>query len=226
MPLNNSVESALLAISRGEMVIVTDNEDRENEGDLIMAACFANSQSIAFMVRYSSGVLCVPLPRERLDELDIPLMVTRNDDAMTTAFTVTVDLKNGTSTGISAMDRAATIRALVSPDSKPQHFSRPGHIFPLRAMEGGVLERPGHTEAATDLTRLAGLPVGGVIGELVNDDGTMMRGAKLKIFANHHKLSMITIDELIAYRISLGDIGVSIRRDIQPVLHLTKIITA
>lgn len=226
MPKSNSVENAIKALGRGEMVIVTDSESRENEGDLIQAACFADQESIAFMVRYSSGVLCVPLPGKRLDELDIPLMVARNEDSMSTAFTVTVDLKQGTSTGISAMDRAATIRALVAPDAMPQHFSRPGHIFPLRSSDGGVLQRPGHTEAATDLTRLAGLPVGGVIGELVNDDGTMMRGAKLKMFANHHRLCVITINDLIAYRLHIGDTELGGQVALEPAQHLSKTISA
>ncbi len=206
MTYKNSIDIAIEAIRRGAMVIVTDHEDRENEGDLIMAACHADAESIAFMVRYSSGLLCVPLLGERLDELDIPLMVSRNEDAMSTAFTVSVDLREGTTTGISAQDRALTIRALTAPDSKPHHFTRPGHVFPLRAAKGGVLQRPGHTEAATDLTRLAGLPIGGVIGELVNDDGTMMRGARLKMFAIHHQLPLISIDELIEYRLEVGDV--------------------
>ncbi|WP_084150589.1 bifunctional 3,4-dihydroxy-2-butanone-4-phosphate synthase/GTP cyclohydrolase II [Azohydromonas australica] len=196
----DSIEVALDAIAHGRMVVVMDDEDRENEGDLIMAAEFATPQAMAFMVRWTSGVLCVGLPGERLQALDLPLMVQANDDAMGTAFTVTVDLRHGTTTGISAADRALTVQALVDPDVTASDLRRPGHLFPLRAMPGGVLQRPGHTEASVDLTRLAGLEPGGVLAEIVNDDGSMARGPQLVDFARTHGLPIITIRDLIAYR--------------------------
>jgi 3,4-dihydroxy-2-butanone 4-phosphate synthase len=156
------------------------------------------------MVRYTSGVLCVALPGERLDALKLPLMVSSNTDSMGTAYTVTTDYRHGTTTGISAADRAATIRALVDPNVQPSDFNRPGHVFPLRAMGGGVRQRPGHTEAAVDLTRLAGLVAGGVIAEVVNDDGSMARRAQLEAFACAHGLVLISIADLIAYRVARG----------------------
>lgn len=194
------IEDALQAMARGEMVVVVDNEDRENEGDIILAAEHATPEAIAFMVRYTSGMLCVALPGERVDRLDLPLMVERNTDSMRTAYTVTVDYRHGTSTGISSADRAATIRALVDPAVKAEDFNRPGHVFPLRAVAGGVLHRSGHTEAAVDLARLAGLMPGGVLAEIVNDDGTMARRPELDTFARAHGLVMISIHDLIAYR--------------------------
>ncbi|WP_281077550.1 bifunctional 3,4-dihydroxy-2-butanone-4-phosphate synthase/GTP cyclohydrolase II [Variovorax paradoxus] len=194
------IEDALEALARGAMVVVVDDEDRENEGDLIMAAEFATPEAIAFMVRHTSGVLCVGLPAPRLAELSLPLMVAENTDSMRTAFTVSTDLRQGISTGISAADRAATIRALVDPALGAAAFTRPGHVFPLRAMEGGVLRRAGHTEAAVDLTRLAGLRPGGVLAEVVDDDGAMARRPRLQEFAQAHGLCLITIKDLIAYR--------------------------
>jgi 3,4-dihydroxy 2-butanone 4-phosphate synthase/GTP cyclohydrolase II len=194
------VEAAIAAIANGEFVVVLDREDRENEGDLIMAAELVTPQSLAFMVRHTSGLVCVGMTGERLDELDIPLMVQRGTEAQGTAFTVSVDLRAGTTTGISAADRAATIRALVDPTSAPGDFARPGHVFPLRARPGGVLRRPGHTEAAVDLATLAGLSPVGVLCELVRPDGEMARGSDLARFAADHGLAMITVDELIAYR--------------------------
>ncbi|MFM2055647.1 MAG: hypothetical protein RLY71_32 [Pseudomonadota bacterium] len=194
------IEDALQAMCRGEMVVVVDNEDRENEGDLILAAEHATQEAVAFMVRHTSGMLCVGMPGDRLDELELPLMVERNTESLRTAYTVTVDYRYGTSTGISAADRAATIRALVDPDVMPQDFNRPGHVFPLRAVPGGVLHRPGHTEAAVDLTRLAGLRPGGVLAEVVNDDGTMARRPQLEVFARKHGLVMVSIHDLVAYR--------------------------
>lgn len=196
----NTIDEALAAMACGQMVVVVDDEDRENEGDLILAAEHATPQNIAFMVRHTSGMLCVGLPGERLDALDLPLMVERNTDSMKTAYTVTVDYRHGTSTGISAADRALTIRALVDPDVVKDDFNRPGHVFPLRAVPGGVLARPGHTEAAVDLTRLAGLRAGGVLAEVVNDDGTMARRPQLEAFAREHGLPLITIADLVAYR--------------------------
>lgn len=201
MPLDR-IEDALAALQRGSMIVVVDDEGRENEGDIILAAQHATPEAIAFMVRYTSGVLCVALPGERLDALKLPLMVSSNTDSMGTAYTVTTDYRHGTTTGISAADRAATIRALVDPNVQPSDFNRPGHVFPLRAMGGGVLQRPGHTEAAVDLTRLAGLAAGGVIAEVVNDDGSMARRAQLEAFARAHGLVLISIADLIAYRVA------------------------
>ena len=197
----DSIEVALKAMAKGQMVLVVDDENRENEGDLILAAEFATPAAIAFMVRHTSGVLCVALPADRLDALELPLMVERNTDSMRTAYTVTVDFRHGTTTGISAADRAATMRALVDPAAQPGDFSRPGHVFPLRAAPGGVLRRPGHTEAAVDLTKLAGLLPGGVIAEVVDEDGSMARRPALELFARTHNLLMISIADLIAYRL-------------------------
>jgi 3,4-dihydroxy 2-butanone 4-phosphate synthase len=196
----DQIEDALSAIRRGSLVVVVDDEDRENEGDLIMAAELATPEAVAFMVRWTSGVLCVALPGERLDALRIPMMVPRGNDSMQTAFTVTVDYKHGTTTGISAADRAITIRALVDPQAHAGDFNRPGHLFPLRAVPGGVLRRPGHTEATVDLCRLAGLSEGGVLAEIVNDDGSMARLPQLIDFARLHSLPIVTIRDLIAYR--------------------------
>lgn len=195
-----SIDQALAAIARGEMVVVVDGEDRENEGDLILAAEHATAERLAFMVRHSSGVICIGLPGERLDALALPQMVAQNADAMGTAYTVTVDYRHGTSTGISAADRAATLRALVDPSAGRADFNRPGHVFPLRAREGGVLVRPGHTEASVDLTRLAGLRPGGVLVEIVNEDGSMARRPQLEDFAREHGLLIVTIADLIAWR--------------------------
>jgi len=194
------IEDALAALAQGSMVVVVDDEDRENEGDLILAAEHATPERLAFMVRHSSGVICAGLPGERLDALNLPLMVARNTESMSTAYTITVDYRHGTTTGISAADRAATLRALVDPQTQPGDFNRPGHVFPLRAVPGGVLSRPGHTEAAVDLTRLAGLRAGGALVEIVNDDGTMARRPQLERFAREHRLPLITIKDLIAYR--------------------------
>src|SRR5579884_1858821 len=195
-----TVEQALEAISRGEMVVVADHEDRENEGDLILAAEHATPEALTFIVRHTSGLVCAGMTGERLDALALPLMVPAGGDSMGTAFTVSVDYRPATTTGISAADRAATLRALADGAAQPGDFARPGHVFPLRARPGGVLERPGHTEAAVDLARLAGKAPGGVLCELVNDDGTMMRGGQLVDFARRHGLVMITVDQLIAYR--------------------------
>jgi 3,4-dihydroxy 2-butanone 4-phosphate synthase/GTP cyclohydrolase II len=194
------VEAAIAAVANGEFVVVLDQEDRENEGDLIMAAELVTPEALAFMVRHTSGLVCVGMTGERLDELDIPLMVQRGTEAQGTAFTVSVDLQAGTTTGISAADRAATVRALVDPASVAGDFARPGHVFPLRARPGGVLRRPGHTEAAVDLATLAGLSPAGVLCELVRPDGEMARGEELARFAVKQGLAIITVDELIAYR--------------------------
>jgi len=179
---------------------VVDDEDRENEGDLIMAAEAATAEKIAFFVRHTSGVICTPLTGERLDELDIPLMVRDNTESQRTAFTYSVDFRHGTSTGISAADRAATIQSLIDPATRPTDLARPGHIFPLRYSNGGVLKRAGHTEAAVDLARMAGLYPAGVLCEIVNDDGTMARVPELVEFSKQHNLLLISIAELIRYR--------------------------
>ncbi len=194
------IEDAVAAIGRGEIVVVVDDEDRENEGDLIMAAGAATPEAITFFVRHTSGVICAPLTGERLDELDIPLMVRDNTESHRTAFTYSVDYVHGTSTGISAADRATTIQALIDPATRPADLARPGHIFPLRYSEGGVLKRAGHTEAAVDLARLAGMDPAGVLCEIVNDDGTMARVPDLIEFCREHGLLMITIAQLIKYR--------------------------
>jgi 3,4-dihydroxy 2-butanone 4-phosphate synthase/GTP cyclohydrolase II len=194
------IEEAVAAVGRGEIVVVVDDADRENEGDLIMAAEAATPEKIGFFVRHTSGVICAPLTGDRLDTLDLPPMVAVNTDPKGTAFTVSVDVREGTTTGISAADRAATIRALIDPATRPADLQRPGHIFPLRAAPGGVLKRAGHTEAAVDLARLAGLAPAGVLCEVVNDDGTMARLPDLERFAADHQLALISIADLIAYR--------------------------
>lgn len=195
-----SIEDAVDAIGRGEIIVVVDDEDRENEGDLIMAAEHATPEKITFFVRHTSGVICVPLTGDRLDELDIPLMVRENTESHRTAFTYSVDYIHGTSTGISAADRAATIRALTDPATRPADLARPGHIFPLRYAEGGVLKRAGHTEAAVDLARMAGCYPAGVLCEIVKDDGSMARVPDLVEFCAEHGLLMISIAQLIRYR--------------------------
>jgi 3,4-dihydroxy 2-butanone 4-phosphate synthase / GTP cyclohydrolase II len=195
-----TIEQAIATIRDGGVVVVVDDADRENEGDLIMAAEKATPETIAFFVRHTSGVICVPLTGERLDALDLPLMVSANTESHRTAFTVTVDARTGTTTGISAADRARTIHALIDPATRPGDLARPGHIFPLRYAEGGVLKRAGHTEAAVDLARLAGLAPAGVLCEVVNEDGSMARTPELTRFADRHDLPMISIADLIAYR--------------------------
>ena len=196
------VEEAIAAIAAGGIVVVADDEDRENEGDLIMAADAATDASIAFFVRYTSGVICVSLDGDRCADLRLPLMVPpmANNESQGTAFTVTVDLRSGTTTGISAADRAATIKALADREVPAEEFNRPGHIFPLQARPGGVLKRAGHTEAALDLARLAGRESAGVLCELVSEDGSMMRGPELRAFADEHNLKFISIADLIRYR--------------------------
>ncbi|MCJ7725350.1 MAG: bifunctional 3,4-dihydroxy-2-butanone-4-phosphate synthase/GTP cyclohydrolase II [Acidimicrobiia bacterium] len=194
------IPEAVEAIRRGEFVVVVDDEDRENEGDLIIAAEMVTADKIGFMVRYTSGLICAPMTGARLDELNLPLMVVGGDDAHATAFTVSVDHGPGTTTGISASDRAATIRALVDPATHPSDLVRPGHIFPLRYAEGGVLKRAGHTEAAVDLARLAGLSPAGALCEVVNDDGSVALLSDLERFTKEHELLMVTIADLIAYR--------------------------
>ncbi|WP_305786655.1 bifunctional 3,4-dihydroxy-2-butanone-4-phosphate synthase/GTP cyclohydrolase II [Symbioplanes lichenis] len=196
----NTVERAIEDIAAGKAVVVVDDEDRENEGDLIFAAEMATPELVAFMVRYTSGYVCVPLTESEADRLDLPPMFHTNQDARGTAYAVTVDAREGIATGISAADRAHTIRLLAGADTQPADLSRPGHVVPLRAKAGGVLRRPGHTEAAIDLATLAGLRPAGVLCEMINDDGTMMRGAQLQTFAAEHDLALISIEQLIAYR--------------------------
>lgn len=196
----DEIERAVADIAAGRPVIVVDDEDRENEGDLIFAAEHATPELLAFMVRYTSGYICVPLTEEEADRLDLPPMFHTNQDRRGTAYTVTVDAREGVSTGISAADRAHTIKLLASADTQPTDLSRPGHVVPLRAKPGGVLRRPGHTEAAIDLAVLAGLRPAGVLCEMVNDDGTMMRLPDLEKFAVEHDLALISIADLIAYR--------------------------
>lgn len=195
-----SPEEAIDLIKEGKMIIVVDDEDRENEGDLLMAASKVTSESINFMTKYGRGLVCVPLTEERARQLDLEPMVTHSTDPHGTAFTVSVDAKNGTTTGISAEDRAATAQLLADPCAKSSDFRRPGHMFPLIARKGGVLKRAGHTEAAVDLARLAGLEPVGVICEIMNDDGTMARLPQLIEFAKKFGLKIMTIKSLIRYR--------------------------
>ena len=199
MPLA-SIEQAIEAYARGEFLVVVDDEDRENEGDLIIAADAMTPEKMNFMIRHTSGVICAPMSDERADQLDLSLMVVENTESMRTAFTVSVDVIEGTSTGISASDRSATVAALANPDQIGTDFARPGHIFPLRARKGGVLKRAGHTEAAVDLCSMSGRSSVGVLCEIVNEDGTMARVPDLEKFATEHNLLFITIADLIRYR--------------------------
>jgi len=196
----DDVDRAIKDIAAGRPVVVVDDAERENEGDIILAASLATPELLAFMIRYTSGVICVPLPGAELDRLHLPLMTSQNTEHMRTAFTLSVDAGAGVTTGISAVDRATTVARLVDPATTAQDLVRPGHIFPLRYAEGGVLRRPGHTEAAVDLARLAGLPPAGVLAEVVNDDGTMARLPELREFANAHDLALISIEQLVEYR--------------------------
>ncbi len=195
-----TIEQAVADMAAGKPVVVVDDADRENEGDLIFAAEKATPELLAFMIRYTSGYVCVPLTGEDCDRLELPPMYHTNQDRRGTAYTVTVDAREGVSTGISAADRAHTIRLLADPDTNPADLARPGHVVPLRAKPGGVLRRPGHTEAAIDLTTMAGLRPVGVLCELVNDDGTMQRLPDLSAFAAQHGLTLISIADLVAYR--------------------------
>jgi 3,4-dihydroxy 2-butanone 4-phosphate synthase / GTP cyclohydrolase II len=194
------VEDAIAAIQAGKMVIVVDDEDRENEGDLTIAAEKITPEAINFMARHGRGLICLAMVPERLDELEIPLMVSQNSSRFETAFCVSIEARNGTTTGISAADRATTVLVAIDPRTKPSDLVRPGHIFPLRARSAGVLERAGQTEAAVDLARLAGLEPAGVICEIMNEDGTMARVPELSSFASRHNLLMITVADLITYR--------------------------
>jgi len=201
MPLA-SIESAVAELRAGRMVVVVDDEDRENEGDLVVAAHYATPEAINFMAREARGLICVAMEPKRLEALELPQMVAAddNDAQYGTAFTLSVDLKKGTTTGISAFDRAATIRALIDPATRPSDLARPGHVFPLRAEPGGVWTRGGQTEASVDLTRLAGLTPSAVICEIMSPDGTMARFPELEIFAERHRLPIVSVADLIQYR--------------------------
>jgi 3,4-dihydroxy 2-butanone 4-phosphate synthase/GTP cyclohydrolase II len=194
------VERAIAAFKRGELVVVTDDDDRENEGDLFVAAQLCSPEKMAFLVRHTSGIVCAPLPPEEAKRLHLDPMVAANDAPLATAFTVSVDARHGLTTGISAEERNNTVRALANPNMGAVDFVRPGHVFPLVAREGGVLMRSGHTEACVDLCRLAGLTPVGVLAELVNDDGSVKRGPQVAAFAREHQLAQLSIADLIAYR--------------------------
>ncbi|OJF95580.1 3,4-dihydroxy-2-butanone-4-phosphate synthase [Pararhizobium antarcticum] len=200
----STIEDAIEALARGGMIVVVDDEDRENEGDVIIASDAVTPEAIAFMMKHARGLVCVAMEGDRLDALDIPMMVPNNTEYLKTAFTVSVDYIHGTTTGISAADRSATVHALMDDRTGADDFARPGHIFPLRAHPDGVLGRPGHTEAAVDLARLAGKRPSGVICEVANDDGTMARLPDLKAFCQLHDLPLITIEALMRYRKSHG----------------------
>jgi 3,4-dihydroxy 2-butanone 4-phosphate synthase/GTP cyclohydrolase II len=203
MPLpetHKRVDDAIAAFARGEIVVVADDDDRENEGDLFVAASLCTPEKMAFIIRHTSGIVCASLSAEDAKRLHLDPMVAANDAPLGTAFTVSVDGRHGLTTGISAEERNNTVRALANHNSGASDFVRPGHVFPLVAKEGGVLMRSGHTEACVDLCRLAGLPAVGVLSELMNDDGTVMRGPQLAEFAEKHKLKSVTIADLIAYR--------------------------
>ena len=202
----DTIEDALAAIAAGEMVVVLDDKNRENEGDLILAAEFATPEALAFIVRHTTGIVCVALTAERIARLDLPPMTAHSTDHQQTAFTVSVDARQGVTTGVSAADRARTIATLIDPQARPDDLLRPGHMFPLRARSGGVLERRGHTEAAVDLATLAGCQPAGVLCEIVNDDGSMARAPELLRFARAHRLRIITIADLAHYRAQGGSV--------------------
>src|SRR6266540_3566547 len=197
-----AIEDAIAEIRDGRMIIIVDDEDRENEGDLVCAAEKTTPEVINFMARYARGLICLPLTEERCDELHLTTQVADNTSFLGTAFTVSIDARKGVSTGISASDRATTILTAVDPKTKPEDLARPGHVFPLRAKAGGVLVRPGQTEASVDIARIAGLYPAGVICEIMNEDGSMARLAELREFAAFHHLKMITVADLVRYRIN------------------------
>jgi 3,4-dihydroxy 2-butanone 4-phosphate synthase / GTP cyclohydrolase II len=198
--VHRRVQSVIEAFARGEIVAVTDDNDRENEGDLFVAASLCTPEKMAFIIRHTSGIVCAPVSAEDAKRLRLDPMVTTNDAPLGTAFTVSIDFRHGLTTGISAEERTNTVRALANGNTGPGDFVRPGHVFPLVAKEGGVLMRSGHTEACLDLCRLAGLPAVGVLSELMNDDGTVMRGPQVAAFADRHRLQRVSIADLIAYR--------------------------
>lgn len=193
------VINAINAFKQGQGVLVLDDEDRENEGDLIFPAETITAEQMAQLIRYGSGIVCLCLTNERCQQLDLPPMVENNTSVNQTAFTVTIEAAEGVSTGVSAADRVTTIRAAIAPEAKPSDLSRPGHVFPLRAKDGGVLVRRGHTEASVDLARLAGLSPAGVICEITNDDGTMARAKEIVAFAEKFNYPVVTIEDLVAY---------------------------
>lgn len=197
----DAVQDAIVEFAAGRPVVVVDDEDRENEGDLIVAASLMTPEIMAFIVRYTGGVVCVPMQGADLDRLRLPAMCADNEDPKGTAFTVSTDAV-GCSTGISAADRALTVRVLADPATTPDRLIRPGHVYPLRAAEGGLLARNGHTEAGVELARMAGLPPAAAISEIVNDDGTMMRLPQLRMFADEHGLKLISIEQLIDFQTS------------------------
>jgi 3,4-dihydroxy 2-butanone 4-phosphate synthase/GTP cyclohydrolase II len=213
------IEEAVEAYRDGEMIIVVDDEDRENEGDLTIAAEKITPEAINFMAKWGRGLICLPMTEERLIELDIPQMASQNTARFDTAFTVSIEAKGGTSTGISAADRAATVLAAIDPRTRPSDLARPGHMFPLRARTGGVLVRAGQTEAAVDLSRIAGLYPAGVICEIMNDDGSMARVPELTKFAKKHKLLMITIADLIQYRMRTESVVRRVAAAALPTVH-------
>ncbi|RFC64431.1 3,4-dihydroxy-2-butanone-4-phosphate synthase [Fulvimarina endophytica] len=215
------VEDAIEAIRNGELVVVVDDADRENEGDLIMAASKATPETMAFMIRHTSGIICVPMTGERAEELNLPPMVANNLDPMRTAFTVSVDYKHGMTTGISAEERSNTARALANDNAAASDFLRPGHMFPLIARDGGVLTRSGHTEAGCDLARLAGLPELGVLAEVVNDDGTVMRLPELVPFARRNGLRIVSIEDMIAWRVRRESFVTAVREETMVIGGLT-----
>ena len=195
-----TIEEAIDEFRQGRFVIIIDNEDRENEGDLTLPAQFVDAEAINFMAKYARGLICIPMSSDRVDKLGLPMMVGRNDSPFDTPFTVSVEARTGVSTGISASDRARTVEVLIDPKTRPQDIVMPGHMFPLRARDGGVLVRAGQTEATVDLCRLAGLNPAGVCCEMMKADGSMARLPDLKRFATRHKLKIISVDQLIAYR--------------------------
>lgn len=194
------VENALKALRKGQGVLVTDDEDRENEGDLIFAAELLTVEQMALLIRECSGIVCLCLPDEKVKELQLPMMVKHNSSRFQTAFTVSIEAAKGVTTGVSAADRVTTIKAAIADKAKPEDLSCPGHVFPLRARPGGVIERQGHTEAAVDLAKLAGLKPYGVLCELTNPDGTMARMPEIVAFANKHQMSVVTVNDLVVYR--------------------------
>jgi 3,4-dihydroxy 2-butanone 4-phosphate synthase/GTP cyclohydrolase II len=213
------VESAIEALRAGRMIIVVDDEDRENEGDLTMAASKVTPEAINFMVKHGRGLVCLAMTPERLDHLEVPLEVADNSSRRDTAMCVSIDAKEGTSTGVSAADRARTIKTAIAKDTTPRDLARPGHVFPLRARTGGVLVRAGHTEAAVDLARIAGLAPAGVICEVMNEDGTMSRVPELRKFARRHGLLMITIADLIRYRMRTESLVKRVAKAALPTQH-------
>jgi 3,4-dihydroxy 2-butanone 4-phosphate synthase / GTP cyclohydrolase II len=205
-----TIDDALRRIRRGEMVLVVDDEDRENEGDLTLAAEWVTADAVNFMLRWARGLVCMPCDGTWLDKLDIEAMVPPGRAGCDTAFTVSIDHRNAGS-GIGAADRALTIRRFLAPEARPDDFIRPGHVFPLRARDGGVLERRGHTEAAVDLARLAGLAPVAVICEVLHDDGSPARFAYLELFAEEHRIAMISVAQVAGHRVSREDVGASTR---------------